>query len=151
MQVRACQNMNPLSYRRLRWTLANTSMALKWGSIMHHGRKDIMKIVTNNYNYDEEDSFNILNVVVERSQRYISLSLRPRKITSSWYSLSPSETTSTRPGDLDGPVLCFFRGIAPPLVIIGRFMGTGDTLEVSSGVPIFHTKGPRRFVLDNGG
>lgn len=58
---------------------------------------------------------------------------------------------SVRPGDFDGPVLCFLRGPVLFLVIMGSTNGPEVPFEESIGVPIFHTNGPRRFVLDSGG
>ena len=88
----------------------------------------------------EGDSFSILNVVADFSHRYISSSLRPRKNTSSVCSPSPSEDcmNSDRPGDLDGPVLCFLRGWLTFLASMGSARGPDGAL-LSNGVPIFQT------------
>lgn len=83
-----------------------------------------------------------------RSQRYISSLLRPKNMTSSGLSTSPSALKSDFAGDFPGPVLCFL-GIKPPLLLFER---AADGVKVETiGVPIFHTKGPRLLVLEGGG
>lgn len=103
------------------------------------------------------DSLSIRNELADFSHRYISLSLRPRKISSSCRcsgSPSPDIMNSGRPGDFDGPVLSFFRGADFEVTAtVGGGVGREDIGErcASIGVPIFHTKGSRRLTVDDEG
>lgn len=85
-----------------------------------------------------------------RSHRYISSLLRPRNITSSGLSASPSplELKSGLEGDFPEPVICFLAGAKLPLDLFER--AAEDVEDEVIGVPILHTKGLRLFVPEGG-
>lgn len=92
-------------------------------------------------------SRNIRKVPAFRSHKYISSIFRPRNITSSRLSDSPSPPVenSVLPGDFPGPGLGFFA----PLDLFDR---AADVVwDEVIGVPILHTNGPRLFVFEGGG